>query len=108
MTYEEITAMVQEIGLPCAYHHFAEGESPPPPFVVYLSPGEHTLHADNINYYSWKQLDVELYTDTKDPDAEQRVEDVLTAHEISYVNRKHGSRANGSMKSCMKWKSDLE
>ena len=45
----------------------------------------HTFHADNINYYSWKQLDVELYTDTKDPDAEQRVEDVLTAHEISYV-----------------------
>ena len=85
MTYEEITAMMQEIGLPCAYHHFAEGESPPPPFVVYLSPGEHTFHADNINYYSWKQLDVELYTDTKDPDAEQRVEDVLTAHGISYV-----------------------
>ena len=52
MTYEEITAMMQETGLPCAYHHFAEGESPPPPFVVYLSPGEHTLHADNINYYS--------------------------------------------------------
>lgn len=47
--------------------------------------GEHTFHADNINYYSWKQLDVELYTDTKDPDAEQRVEDVLTAHGISYV-----------------------
>ena len=45
MTYEEITAMMQEIGLPCAYHHFAEGESPPPPFVVYLSPGEHTFHA---------------------------------------------------------------
>ena len=55
MTYEEITAMMQEIGLPCAYHHFAEGESPPPPFVVYLSPGEHTFHADNINYYSWKR-----------------------------------------------------
>lgn len=26
MTYEEINEMMQEIGLPFAYHHFAEGE----------------------------------------------------------------------------------
>ena len=32
MTYEEIHEMMQEIGLPSAYHHFAEGESPAPPF----------------------------------------------------------------------------
>lgn len=85
MTYEEIAAMVKEMGLPCAYHHFAEGESQPPPFVVFLSPGEHVFHADNIRYAGWKQLDVELYTDIKNPAAEQMVEDVLTAHEISYV-----------------------
>lgn len=85
MTYEEIAAMVKEMGLSCAYHHFAEGESPPPPFVVFLSPGEHVFHADNIRYAGWKQLDVELYTDIKNPAAEQMVEDVLTAHEISYV-----------------------
>lgn len=85
MTYEEIATMVKEMGLPCAYHHFAEGESPPPPFVVFLSPGEHVFHADNIRYAGWKQLDVELYTDIKNPAAEQMVEDVLTAHEISYV-----------------------
>lgn len=34
MTYEEINEMMQEIGLPFAYHHFAEGESPKPPFVI--------------------------------------------------------------------------
>ena len=28
MTYEEINEMMQEIGMPFAYHHFAEGESP--------------------------------------------------------------------------------
>ena len=85
MTYEEIAARGKEMGLPCAFHHFAEGESPPPPFVVFLSPGEHVFHADNIRYAGWKQLDVELYTDIKNPAAEQMVEDVLTAHEISYV-----------------------
>ena len=27
MTYEEINEMMAEMGLPFAYHHFAEGES---------------------------------------------------------------------------------
>ena len=28
--------VLKELGLPFAYDHFAEGESPEPPFVVYL------------------------------------------------------------------------
>lgn len=85
MTYEEITAMVEEMGLPSAYHHFAEGESPPPPFVVYLSPGEENFSADNIAYFSSKQLDIELYTDKKQPELEEQVEAVLSRHEIYYT-----------------------
>ena len=38
MTYEQINEMMQEMGLPFAYHHFAEGESPEPPFLLFLSP----------------------------------------------------------------------
>ena len=33
MTYEQIAEMMEETGLPFAYHHFAEGESPVPPFT---------------------------------------------------------------------------
>lgn len=47
MTYEQIHDMMQEMDLPFAYHHFAEGESPNPPFLLFLSPGEHTFSADN-------------------------------------------------------------
>ena len=43
MTYEQIAEMMEEMGLPFAYHHFAEGESPAPPFLLFLSPGENTL-----------------------------------------------------------------
>ena len=32
MTYEQIAEMMEEMELPFAYHHFAEGESPKPPF----------------------------------------------------------------------------
>ena len=85
MTYEEICEMVQEIGLPFAYHHFAEGESPSPPFLLFLSPGEHTFGADDLMYISFKKLDIELYTDEKSPEAEQRVEEILTQYGIFYT-----------------------
>ena len=68
MTYEQIAEMMEEMGLPFAYHHFAEGESPAPPFLLFLSPGESPFSADNVAYFSCKQLDIELYTDKKQPD----------------------------------------
>ena len=85
MNYEEISEMMQEIGLPYAYHHFAEGESPNPPFTLFLSPGENTFGADNLMYFSFKTLHIELYTDEKSPEAEERVEEVLTQHNIYYT-----------------------
>ena len=51
--------MMEEMGLPFAYHHFAESESPAPPFLLFLSPGENTFSADNLAYFSCKQLDIE-------------------------------------------------
>ena len=85
MTYEEINDMMAEMGLPYAYHHFAEGESPQPPFLLFLSPGEETFSADNVAYYSFKQLDIELYTNKKNPAMEEEIESVLTQHEIYFT-----------------------
>ena len=42
MTYEQIAEMMEEMGLPYAYHHIAEGESPAPPYLLLISPGENT------------------------------------------------------------------
>ena len=85
MTYEQIAEMMEEMGLPFAYHHFAEDESPAPPFLLFLSPGENTFSADNLAYFSCKQLDIELYTDKKLPELEEQVEAVLSQHEIYYT-----------------------
>lgn len=85
MTYDEINEMMQEIGLPNAYHHFAEGESPNPPFLLFLSPGENTFGADNLMYISFKRLHIELYTDEKSPETEERVEEVLLQHNLYYT-----------------------
>lgn len=84
MTYEEVMALMAEMGLPFAYDHFAEGESPDPPFLCFLFPKNIPLGADNTVYFQLHELDIELYTDLKDPALEARVEAVLTAHDIFF------------------------
>ena len=84
LTYTDIVAMLEETGLPYAYYQFAEGESPPLPFVIYLSYGSHNFSADGVVYQKVNQLAIELYTSKKDPDTEELLEDVLDAHELFY------------------------
>lgn len=84
MTYDDITNMLEEAGLPLAYDHFAEGESPEPPFLIFLFPGSDNMFADNGVYFKISQLNMELYTDKKDPELEEKLEDILTAHEIPW------------------------
>lgn len=84
MTYDDITNMLKEAGLPLAYDHFAEGESPEPPFLIFLFPGSDNMFADNGVYFKISQLNMELYTDKKDPELEEKLEDILTANEIPW------------------------
>ncbi len=81
---EEIVKILEETGLPFAYDHFAEGESPDPPFICYLVPNSDNFAADGKVYYKINELHIELYTDCKDLSAEQKLEDVLDAYGIYY------------------------
>lgn len=82
MTHEEVMQMLSETGIPFAYDHFAEGESPDQPFICFLFPGSENFSADNIVYAEFSNLSIELYTDEKDPELEDRVEEVLNTHEL--------------------------
>lgn len=81
---EELLAIIKETGIPFAYDHFAEGESPDPPFLCYLLPGSDNFAADGRVYYKINEVRIELYTDSKDLSVEQKLEDVLDAHEVFY------------------------
>ena len=81
---EKIAAILEKIGLPFAYDHFAEGESPDPPFICYLIPNSDNFSADGRVYYKINEIHIELYTDCKDLSAEQKVEAVLDEHGIFY------------------------
>ena len=76
--------MLKEIELPFAYDHFAEGESTDPPFLVYLMPSADNFAADGIAYFKVNNLHLELYTDIKDPELEEKIESVLTKYGLFY------------------------
>lgn len=81
MTLEELAAILAGAGFPVAYYAFPldddENPPPPPPFVVYLVTGTNNFSADGVVYYCVKTVQVELYTDSKDPAAEAAVEKAL-------------------------------
>ena len=84
MTHTEIVEMLEEVGLPLAYDHFAEGESPDPPFLVFLFPSSDNFSADGRVYQKIDALHIELYTDLKQPELEASIEAVLDGHDIFY------------------------
>lgn len=81
---DELVKIIEEMGIPFAYDHFAEGESPDPPFLCYLLPGSDNFAADGRVYYKMSEVRIELYTDFKDVSLEEKVTAVLDNHGIFY------------------------
>ena len=84
MTYQDVMALAQETGLPFAYDHFAEGESPDPPFLLFLFQSSDNFAADGKVYFKINELHFELYTDEKNPEIEAQVETVFDRHGLFY------------------------
>ena len=81
---DKLLELMAEIDIPSAYDHFAEGESPDPPFICLLIPGNDNFSADGQAYFKIDQINIELYADRKDPVLEGSVETVLDGHGIFY------------------------
>lgn len=85
MTYKEVAGMIAQIGLPFDYYQLKNGTGKKTPFVVYYFSGIDDLYADNLNYQRIVQLTIELYTNTKRIDLENKVEEVLAAAGLTYT-----------------------
>ena len=81
---EKLLSVLDSIGIPYAYDHFTEGESPEPPFLCYLLPGSSNFSADGKVYHKISEVRLELYTDFKALASEQKAEDALAAAGIFY------------------------
>ena len=81
---EKLLSVLDSIGIPYAYDHFAEGESPEPPFLCYLLLGSSNFSADGKVYHRISEVRLEMYTDFKALASERKVEDALDAAGIFY------------------------
>lgn len=89
MTHKEIAQMVASIGYPYAYFQFPEGTAQPCPYVVFFFVETDDLYADESNYQRIEKINVELYTDEKDFDAEAAVESVLSSNSLTYYKEEN-------------------
>ena len=76
--------ILKQLNIPYAYSHFAEGESPNPPFICYLYPRSDNFSADGYVYFNKSRVNIELYTDKKDIKLERRLENLLTKNKIYF------------------------
>lgn len=81
---DDLLKLLEGVGIPFAYDHFAEGESPDPPFICYLLPQSNNFPADGKVYLKVSSVNIELYTVKKDLSVEHKLEVVLDAHGIFY------------------------
>jgi len=73
VTLQELYTALKAIGYPVAYSHFVDtpqSPAPAPPFITYREAYSSDVMADNINYVGVSNIQIELYTDRKDPVAE--------------------------------------
>lgn len=85
MTSKEIAQMVAEIGLPYAYYQFPDSTEQPTPFICFYLESNDDVYADDKNYTNIAELTIELYTDNKSYELEEKVESVLREHEMSWI-----------------------
>lgn len=79
MTINEFAALLETSGMPVTYRAWPVGEAPPLPWICYRFTNTNNFPADNRVYLRVDDFDVELYTKTKDPEAEAAVESALSA-----------------------------
>ena len=82
MTYLDIIAGMESIGLPCSYHKWFQ--APALPYTLITHTESDDLMADNHNYFDIGNYRLELYTALKDPTTERKVENWLKAQRIPY------------------------
>ena len=76
MRLEEFKSILEGTGLPVAYRYFAEAQNAP--YIVFSSDGAHNVFADDKVYAAFGKIRVDLYTNKKDVQTEQLLENALS------------------------------
>jgi hypothetical protein len=103
---DRLLQILSEMALPFAYDHFAEGESPNPPFICYLFPGSDNFSADGRVYTKSTRLILSSTVIAKTRHWKQHWKLCLMSTAFFITKQRSGLRAKSSMKSSthLKWR----
>ena len=83
--YQILSDTETGIGIPVAYSHFRDKNSPEsPPYVLYIGNGQDTFKADDTFYYSENRYQIEYYFTEKNEVEEARIEKCLLDNGLRY------------------------
>lgn len=86
MELTELKDILNTVGIPVVYHSFQSAglAVQPPPYIVYLVVNSDNIGADDKVLLKQNVVHVELYTQYKDAQLEQKLEDALDNASIFY------------------------
>lgn len=79
---QNLKLILEQLGLPVAYDHFNRETNPP--FVVFRRYSQSNFGADDVVYERINNYYVELYTEYKDAELEEELENILFENGIFY------------------------
>ena len=82
MTQQDLYAVLETLNIPVAYGEFEEAVEAP--FITYQFTNSSDIMADNQNYIDVDNYQIELYTEKKDIQMEQKLEILLKTNNLVY------------------------
>ena len=82
LTLTELATVLEQSNIPVAYNHFKDAQTLP--FICYIDTSTDNLMADNKVHHKTVTVDIELYTEDKDEQLEQTLEQILNDNELPF------------------------
>jgi hypothetical protein len=84
MTIPELKELLKTLGLPLAYLKWAPGQAPELPYLLYYADEDVGFFADDTVYSEGYAVTVEVYSEQKDLELEEKVKNLLIEKHLPY------------------------
>lgn len=84
MTHKELYDLLVTLNVPVAYNTFIGNKDITIPFITYRETGADTFKADSKTYYRPRNFEIELVTEVKDVDLQDKLEKLLNDNNIPF------------------------
>lgn len=84
MTHQELYNLLNTLGIPVAYNTFVSNKEVAIPFLIYRETSVDTFKADSTTYYRPRNFELELVTEKKEVELQDRLEELLIENNIPF------------------------